>query len=178
MPEPTASSEVPINRVRRRDRAVEDPAWIRAFLAKAPYGVVATESQGQPFMNPVLFAYDQESNSLVFHTSRAGRIYANIAANPRVCFCVSEMGRLLPAGRAAGFDVEYSSVVIHGRARVLDDEGETLRGLRLLLSKYFPDLKYGKDYAEAPPADIARPAVYRVDIDSWSGKRNIAPSET
>ena len=33
---------LPPNRVRRHDRAVEDDAWIRAFLHRAPWGVLAT----------------------------------------------------------------------------------------------------------------------------------------
>jgi nitroimidazol reductase NimA-like FMN-containing flavoprotein (pyridoxamine 5'-phosphate oxidase superfamily) len=167
----------PINRVRRRDRAVEDEEWIRSFLRQAGYGVVATESEGQPFINPLIFVYEEESNSVYFHTGRAGRIFANIAKNPRVCFNASRMGKLIPAGKASGFDVEYESVIVFGRAHVLDDEGEALRALRLLLDKYFPELHYGEDYKAIAAGDLRRAAVYRLDIECWSGKRNAARSE-
>lgn len=162
----------PINRVRRRDRAVEDDDWIRAFLDDARYGVVATESDGQPFLNPVLFVYDEGAKAIHFHTAREGRIFANIAANPRVCFNVCRMGDLIADTAAWRFDVAYDSVVVFGRATVLSHREEAIRALRLLLTKYFPHLRYGVDYAAITPEQLARTAVCRLDIEGWSGKRN------
>jgi nitroimidazol reductase NimA-like FMN-containing flavoprotein (pyridoxamine 5'-phosphate oxidase superfamily) len=162
----------PINRVRRRDRAVEDDAWIRAFLQQARYGVVATECDGQPFMNPVVFAYDQETHAIYFHTGRAGRIFANISRNPRVCFNASRMGAVIPAATSAGCDVEYESVVVFGKAEVLSDAAEATHALRLLLEKYDPERKYGVDYQPITPEQLARTAAYRVRVEAWSGKRN------
>jgi nitroimidazol reductase NimA-like FMN-containing flavoprotein (pyridoxamine 5'-phosphate oxidase superfamily) len=167
----------PINRVRRRERAVEDEEWIRGFLREARYGVVATESGGQPFVNPLLFAYDEESNALYFHTSREGRICANIGGNARVCFCASEMGRLVSGEAACGLDVEYGSVVVFGRAEVLDDAAEAAKALRLLVEKYFPEMGSGGGRPAMKSAEVARPAVYRVRVEAWSGKRNAVDSE-
>jgi nitroimidazol reductase NimA-like FMN-containing flavoprotein (pyridoxamine 5'-phosphate oxidase superfamily) len=161
-----------INRVRRRDRAVEDDDWIRAFLRDAQYGVVATESDGQPFINPLLFVYDEETNALYFHTGRAGRIFANIAANARVCFNACRMGDLIADTEAWRFDVAYDSVIVFGKATVLADAEQATRSLRLLLAKYFPDLRYGEDYAPIAPEQLARTAVYRLEIEAWSGKRS------
>ena len=162
----------PINRVRRRDRAVEDDDWIRAFLRGARYGVVATESDGQPFINPVLFVYDEETQAIHFHTGREGRIFANIAAKPQVCFNASRMGELIADTEAWRFDVAYDSVIVFGTATVLDDAAKATRALRLLLAKYFPDLRYGEDYTPITPEQLARTAVCHLDIEAWSGKRN------
>jgi nitroimidazol reductase NimA-like FMN-containing flavoprotein (pyridoxamine 5'-phosphate oxidase superfamily) len=162
----------PINRVRRRDRAVEDDAWIRSFLQQAPYGVVATDCDGQPFTNPLLFVYDQASGAIYVHTSRAGRIFSNIRQNPRVCLNASRMGELMAKPEACEFDVEYDSVVVFGRARVLEDEAEAARALYLLIGKYFPHLRRGRDYPPLGPTRLAATAVYRLDIECWSGKRN------
>jgi len=164
----------PINRVRRRDRAVEDEDWIRSFLQQARYGVVATECQGQPFTNPVVFVYDQATHAVYFHTGRAGRIFANISKNPRVCFNASKMGAVIPSATAAGCDVEYESVVVFGKAEVLAEEAEAVYGLRLLLEKYDPSRQYGVDYQPVTPEQLARVAVYRVRVEAWSGKRNPA----
>ena len=161
-----------INRVRRRDRAVEDDGWIRAFLREARYGVVASESEGQPFTNPLLFVYDEGANAIYFHTGRAGRIFANTAANPRVCFNTCRMGELIADTEAWRFDVKYESVVVFGKATVIDEPEEATRALRLLLAKYFPHLRYGDDYAPITPEQLARTAVYRLDIAARSAKRN------
>ncbi|MFB3880173.1 MAG: pyridoxamine 5'-phosphate oxidase family protein [Armatimonadota bacterium] len=161
-----------INWIRRRDRAVEDDEWIRAFLRDARYGVVATESGGQPFTNPVLFVYDEKHNAIHFHTGRQGRIFANIAANPRVCLNACQMGRLIADTAAWRFDVAYDSVVVFGKAAALGDAEEATGALRLLLAKYFPHLRYGEDYAPITPEQLARTAVYRLEIEAWSAKRS------
>ena len=167
-----SEADCPINRVRRRDRAVEDDGWIRAFLREARYGVVASESEGQPFTNPLLFIYDEGANAIYFHTGRAGRIFANIAANPRVCFNACRMGEPIADTEAWRFDVKYESVVVFGKATVMDEPQEATRALRLLLAKYFPHLRYGEDYVPIKPEQLARTAVYRLDIAAWSAKRN------
>ncbi len=160
------------SRVLRRDRAVEDEAWIRSQLREAPYGVVATDSEHQPFINPLIFAYDEGDNAIYFHTGRRGRIFANISANPRVCFNVCRMGELIARPAAWQFDVEYDSVIVFGEARVMDDPEEARHGLKLLLAKYFPDLHYGQDYTPITTQQLGQTAVYRLEIEAWSGKRN------
>lgn len=157
--------------VRRRDRAVDDDAWIRAMLHRAPYGVLATAHEGQPFVNPNTFAYDEAANAIYLHTATEGRTRSNVEANPRVCFSVSEMGRLLPAATAVGFSVEYASVVVFGRATILTDEAEARHGLQLLLDKYFPHLRPGEHYRPVAAEELARTAVYRIEIEGWSGKK-------
>jgi nitroimidazol reductase NimA-like FMN-containing flavoprotein (pyridoxamine 5'-phosphate oxidase superfamily) len=176
MTESAHHSDQPINRVRRRDRAVEDDTWIGGFFRQAPYGVLATEAGGQPFTTPLLFVYDEQTSSLYFHTARTGRINTNLAANPRVSFCASRMGRLLHATAAAGFDVEYDSTVAFGQAALVEGE-EAERALRLLIEKYFPGLHYGQDYRPITPEQLARTAVYQIKIEAWSGKRNAADPE-
>jgi hypothetical protein len=167
-------TSLPFNQIRRKDRAVTDEAWIRAFLHRAPYGVLATVDQGQPFLHTNLFVYDEPAQALYFHTARTGRTPANVAANPQVCFSVSEMGRLLPAEVALEFSVEFAGVVLFGPVTILADQAEKQHGLQLLLDKYFPHLQPGPDYRPITPEELQRTAVYRLDIEQWSGKQKKA----
>ncbi len=171
-----SNSQEPINRVRRRDRAADDE-WIRRFFKQASYVTVATECDGQPFINPVVFAYDAETHAIYFHTGRAGRIFGNISRNPKVCVCASAMGSIIPSARAAGYSVEYESAIAFGEAEVLEDEEEALRAMRLLMEKYAPDREYGVDYQPITPDQLARAAIYRVRVKAWSGKRNAGKPE-
>jgi nitroimidazol reductase NimA-like FMN-containing flavoprotein (pyridoxamine 5'-phosphate oxidase superfamily) len=157
--------------VRRQDRAVEDEAWIRAFLHRAPVGTLATVRNGQPFIHMNLFAYDEARHCLYLHTARQGRTPSNIEHNAAVCFSVMEMGRLLPADVALEFSVEYASLIVFGRASLVTDEAEAARGLQLLLDKYAPHLRPGQDYRPPIESEIKRTAVFRIDIDAWSGKK-------
>ncbi len=160
-----------LTHIRRQDRAVDDEAWIMAFLQAAPVGVLATVNDGQPFINSNLFVYDAAAHAIYLHTARTGRTRANIEADDRVCFHVFEMGRLLPADTALEFSVEYGGVTVFGRGRVVDDPAEASHGLQLLLDKYFPHLRPGVDYRPITDDELARTTVYRIDIAAWSGKR-------
>ena len=174
---PRDYSELPHHQIRRRDRAVEDEQWIRAFLHRAPVGVLATVHDGQPFVNTNLFVYDEAAHAVFVHTARTGRTPSNLSAPARICFSVSEMGRLLPAPEALHFSVEYASVVVFGEASAVPDAGEAGRALQLLLDKYAPHLRPGHDYRPVHPDEIAQTSVFRIDITSWSAKRKEAPPD-
>ena len=156
--------------VRRKDRAVDDDVWIVAFLQRAPMAQLATVHDGQPFIHSNLFAYDEAAHAVYMHTAPVGRTRSNVEGDERACLSVSEMGRLLPSREALMMSVEYEGVAIFGRARVLSDDAERERGLRLILDKYFAHLAYGADYRAITPDELARTTVYRIDIDTWSGK--------
>lgn len=168
---------IPYVPVRRKDRAVVDEAWIAALLDRAPFGVLATVQDGQPFLNANLFAYDREQQVLYLHTARHGQTRTHVETDERVCFTVNEMGRLLPARVALDMSVEYASVVIFGKAAIITGDTEARHGLQLLLDKYFAHLHPGEDYRPIQPEELARTAVYRVTIESWSGKQKQAPAD-
>lgn len=160
--------------VRRKDRGVADDGWIREMLRTAPFGVLATAHDGQPFVNSNLFAYAEGEHTIYMHTARTGRTSSNVGAEERVCFTAFEMGRLLPAPRAFNLSVEYAGVVVFGRAGVLEGESDKRQGLDLLARKYFAHLQPGADYEPPSPDELALTSVYRIEIDSWSGKRKSA----
>ncbi|MFQ5537967.1 MAG: pyridoxamine 5'-phosphate oxidase family protein [Gemmatimonadota bacterium] len=167
----------PRTKLRRKDREMDD-AWIRAFLAVAPWGQLATaDVDGQPFLNANLFVFEPGRRCIYLHTARTGRTRENVEANPRVSFSVQTMGRLLPALEALEFSVEYAGVVCFGRIGVVGDGREAQAALRLLLEKYAPHLEYGADYRAITPEEMDRTAVYRLDIEAWSGKRKIAAED-
>ena len=162
-------------RMRRHDRAM-DEAWIRDFLAAAPVGVVATVSDGQPFLNSNLFAYDPSRHAIFIHTARSGRTRSNIEGDRRVAFTAYEMGRLLPAPTALEFSVEYSGVVAFGTACIVQDPAEAEEGLQRLLDKYAPHLRPGRDYRPITAEEMDRTSVMRIDVEAWSGKhKQVAP---
>lgn len=163
--------------VRRKDRAVDDPAWIRAFLLRAPFGYLASVADGQPFINANLFLYDEAAHAIYLHTARQGRTRHNLEQASRVCLTVAAMGRLLPADTALEFSVEYGSVVIFGTGAVVSDADEARRALQALLDKYAPHLRPGRDYRATTDQELARTSVYRVSIDEWSGKRKVVEDD-
>jgi nitroimidazol reductase NimA-like FMN-containing flavoprotein (pyridoxamine 5'-phosphate oxidase superfamily) len=170
-------SEISLSQIRRQDRAVEDDAWIMAMLRRAPYGSLATAIDGQPCVKPTLFVFDEAAHVIYTHGAREGRTAANLDANPRVCFSVSEMGRFLPGERAKGFALEYAGVVVFGKVSIIGGEEEARHGLELLLDKYAPHLHSGEDYQPMTSEEVNMTNVYRIDIEQWSGKKREADSD-
>ncbi len=167
---------IAINQPLRQDRA-QNEAWIKAFLQNVPFGTLATENKGQPFIKPTSFAYAEAENAIYIHGALVGRMRTNLESNPRVSFCVAEMGRLLPADTAMEVGVEYASVVVFGKAELLKDAEQARHGLQLLLDRYFPQLKPGVDYREIIPEELDITSVYRIAIESWSGKEDHARAD-
>jgi nitroimidazol reductase NimA-like FMN-containing flavoprotein (pyridoxamine 5'-phosphate oxidase superfamily) len=164
-------SDKPAHEIRRRDKAQDDD-WIRAFLHAGAWGALATVSGGQPFINTNLYTYDEDGHAIYLHTARLGRTRSNIEEGGPICFSVSEMGRLLPAEIALEFSVEYAGVTVFGRGSVVEDDDEKRRALQLVLDKYAPHLEPDHDYRSANQEELDRTSVFRIDIESWSGKKN------
>lgn len=159
--------------LRRRDRGKDD-AWVAAFLKRASHGFLATVGhERQPFLNSNLFVYDGSGGGrrIYLHTHRTGRTRDNLEAAAKVAFSAVAMGRLLPAPEALEFSVEYAGVVAFGRGRVVEDAEEARAALQMLLDKYAPHLKPGIDYRPTTDDELGRTAVYRIDIETWSGKQ-------
>lgn len=156
----------------RRPEYRREDAWIREFLRQGMIAHVGHLSNGQPFITPTNYWFDEERHQLVFHSNIAGRVRSNLEHNPRVCVEVSEFGRLLPANTALEFSIQYRSVLVYGEAAILSDPEEQERAMYGLIGKYFPLLTPGKEYRPIQPKELARTSVYAVKIDAWTGKEN------
>jgi uncharacterized protein len=175
MHEPNPSPEsIP---VRRKDREVTDEAWIDEMLTRSAVGILAMVRDGEPAVNMNIFVYAAAERCIYLHTAHTGHTRESVEASPRVSFCVSEMGRLLPAMYAKNFSVEYASVVAHGVAEIVTDEAEAGRALQLLMDKYAPHLRVGTHYRAVQGYEVQQTTVYRIRIDRWSAKRKVAPAD-
>lgn len=163
-------TENELTKIRRQDRAITEDAWIADFLQKADYGVFATCKDEQPFTVARNFAYDPQKHVIYFHGARKGRTFENVGDGVAVNLNVSEMGEWIIADRAMNFGVKYKGVVVFGRLRVVEGAEEVKYGLQLIMDKYFPHLRPGRDYEATTDEDLKVTAVFRVDIEAWSGK--------
>ncbi|MBL8045523.1 MAG: pyridoxamine 5'-phosphate oxidase family protein [Anaerolineales bacterium] len=163
----------PANQQRRKEHARDD-AWTRAFLHRAQIGHMVTVWESQPFINPSTFWYDEANNKIIFHSNLVGRMRANAEHSDKVTFEASEFGRLLPSNVALEFSIQYASVIVYGRLRVLEDLAEKEQALYGLIGKYFGNMTAGKEYRPITETELKRTSVYAIEIESWSGKENWA----
>lgn len=171
MPRDYALNHTPPEYMHRPAYACDD-GWIASFLDRIQVGYVATRWDQQPFITPVTFWFDRDQRMIAFHTNLTGRLRANSTRHSRVCFAASETGKLLPSNIALEFSIQYASVVAFGKIHIVAESTEQRRILTALVGKYFPDLNPGVDYRPITENELNRTAVYRIEIERWSGKRN------
>ncbi len=73
---------------------------------------------------------------------------------------------------ALEFSLQYESVVVFGKVRIVDEQEEQEYALNSLLRKYFPEMQPGREYRPIIDEELMRTSVYAIQVESWSGKRN------
>ena len=149
-----------------------DDDWIRSFLHRAQVGHIASAREGQPFLNPTTFWFDEDRHRIIFHSNIAGRIRSNMENNPKVCFEASEMGKLLPSNVALEFSLQYRSVIVFGTVHLISDPKEARQVLHGLIRKYFPLMTPGQEFRAITDKELRATSVYAIRIEEWSGKEN------
>lgn len=166
--------------IRYQGKAVSDPDWIPEFLATQETGVLGLVDDDTPHLVTQLFVYDDDEGAIFMHGAQAGRAYGIVedADRPRASFTTSEKGRYIPAEEPVNFTVEYSSVVAYGTIELLHHDEGKRRVLEQFMQKYAPQLTEGEEYEAMTEESIGRTAVYRLDVESWSGKSGWKDPET
>lgn len=166
--------------IRYQGKAVNDSDWMLQFLSDQETGVLGLIDDETPHLVTQLFVYDDDEGAIFMHGAQAGRAYGLIENGDRLraSFTTSEKGRYIPADEPVNFTVEYSSVVAYGTIDLLTGEVEKRRVLEKFMQKFAPQLTEGEDYKEMTEESVGRTAVYRLNVDSWSGKKGWKDPDT
>jgi len=147
--------------MRRKDKAMPDGDII-GLLQNGEYGFLSTvDGYGQPYGVPL--NYVLMNNFIYFHCALEGHKLDNLAANPKVSFCVVGRTNVLPAE----FSTEFESVIVFGGASVIDGE-ERYQALTGLVEKYAPEfVSEGSAYIEKFDSQTH---VVRIEVERMTGK--------
>jgi len=156
----------------RRGSFKQNDDWVRDLIKRLPLGYFATRWEDQPFVHPMTYVYVEEKHCIYMHGSTVGRRKANTDRHEKMCFCASEMGKLLPSNQALHFSAQFRSVMAFGDIRHVAEGDEQKEALYALIDKYFSPMKLNKDYSPIRPEDLKRTTVYALDISTWSGKEH------
>ncbi len=156
--------------MRREKKEIKDRSVINHILATAPVGRLGTLGQGgYPMIKPLNFVHIGEC--LYFHSAMEGEKIEDIRRDNRVCFEVDVPVRYIKAktNPCSAF-YQYRSVIIRGRASIIEDMKEKRQALTVLMEKYQPE----GGYDDFPEGKIAITAVVRIDIEEMAGKEDLA----
>ena len=147
---------------------ITDRQGMESLLQEALVGCLATVGpDGSPYITPLHFVYHQ--GKIYCHCAFEGRKIDNIRADPRVCFEVHELIKIVQSQRACDFGTRYRSVLVFGRARSLPDVDEKVTVLTALAEKYA-----GGQIVQPPTPERAKGTeVVEITIEEMTGKRNV-----
>jgi nitroimidazol reductase NimA-like FMN-containing flavoprotein (pyridoxamine 5'-phosphate oxidase superfamily) len=113
------------------ERKVIDPILDEGFICHVGFVV-----DGQPFVIPT--GYARVGDSVLIHGSQASRMLRALGEGIEVCVTVTLIDGLVLARSAFHHSMNYRSVVIFGRATVVEDPSEKLAALRALSEHMIP----------------------------------------
>jgi nitroimidazol reductase NimA-like FMN-containing flavoprotein (pyridoxamine 5'-phosphate oxidase superfamily) len=168
-------SEMPTPRtrvVREAERAVYDRETAYRILDEGFLCHVGFVVEGQPFVIPT--SYGRKDDVLYIHGSAASRMLRNMKESLPVCITVTLLDGLVLARSVFNHSMNYRSVVILGKATLVDQPEEKLEALRLLSEHIIP----GR-WAEARQPnekELKATSVLRIPIEEFSSKVRSGPA--
>src|ERR1700742_4875817 len=127
----------PRTKVRRLSkRAVYDKAQVHAILDEGFLCHVGFARDNQPFVIPTLYARSGET--IYMHGSGASRMLKTLAQGVDVCVTVTLVDGYVLARSAFHHSMNYRSVTILGRARLVLDLEEKLQALQTITDHVVP----------------------------------------
>lgn len=118
------------------DRGHYDRETIYPILDEAFICHVGYVFDGQPYVIPTGFA--RIGNDLYIHGSSASRMLRNLSKGIDVCVTVTLIDGLVLARSAFHHSINYRSVVILGKARLVEDQDEKNRALEVFTEHVVP----------------------------------------
>ena len=112
---------------------------MKELLEDVEYGTLALCLDGQPYSVPLNFVHDE--GSIYFHGKKGGRKMLAILSNPRVSFSVVKNYSIIPSyfsttkGLASPATQFFKSAIFEGVAEIIEDRGEKILALSLLMKK-------------------------------------------
>jgi hypothetical protein len=155
--------------MRRPERELKSEETIKALLERLHVGRMATiNSEGFPVIKPVNYLY--RDGKVYIHSSQKGEKIEDIRRGSPVCFEVDDpIAYLAAAGPACGAGYFYRSIIIKGRAALVEDRHQKVEVLEKLMEKYQPEGGYGAISEEI----LEKTAVIEISADEITGKEKL-----
>ena len=134
------------------------------ILKEEPRGVLSVFGEdGYPYGMPLNHWYCEEDGRLYFHGGTSGHKIDAIRSNEKVSYCVYDSG----FRKEGDWALNIKSVVVFGRAEIVEDAQRALDISRALSYKFTDDESYIEEELRHAGGKVL---VFSVTIDHMSGK--------
>lgn len=157
--------------VREADRAVYDREAAYRILDEGFLCHVGFVVDGQPFVIPT--SYARKDDNLLIHGSAASRMLRQMKESVPVCITVTLLDGLVLARSIFNHSMNYRSVVVLGKAALVDDPAEKLEALRQLAEHIIPGR--WADSRQPNERELKATSVLRLPIEEFSAKVREGP---
>lgn len=156
---------------RHAERGVYDMEQIYSILDEGYICDLGFAVDGQPFVIPT--AYGRSGNQIYVHGSAASRTVRSLAGGIDVCLAVTLVDGFVLARSAFRHSINYRSVVIMGKARLVTDRTEKMGALRCFTNHLVP----GRWEEVRPPneTEMMSTSVLSLPLDEVSAKVRSGP---
>ncbi len=158
--------------VRRREKAITDPAEMLEVLRAGSYMTLAMCKDNEPYLATLNYVLDEAKRCLYFHCAAKGKKLEYWAANPIVWGQVLEDRGYL-AGECS---YAYRTVQFRGRVEYFAGREEKYAALRMMIDRLEPQpAVVRKEMLENNPLD--KVIVGCIHIEDMSGKISPPPKK-
>jgi uncharacterized protein len=162
----------PRTRVRRLPkRAAYDKTRIHEILDEGFLCHVGFSVDAQPYVIPTLYA--RSGDQLYLHGSGVSRMVKELAQGVDVCVTVTLVDAYVLARSAFHHSMNYRSVVVLGRTRLVSGSEERLEALRLITNHIVPGR--WEEVREPNELEMRQTAVLALPLEEASAKIRVGP---
>lgn len=152
-------------------RGIYDRELISQILDEGFICHVGFVLDGQPFVIPT--GYARVGDSLIIHGSQASRMLRALGQGIDVCLTVTLVDGLVLARSAFNHSMNYRSVVVFGRVKVVEEPVEKLAALRALSEHMIPGR--WDDVREPNEREVQQTTVLLLPLTEASAKVRTGP---
>jgi nitroimidazol reductase NimA-like FMN-containing flavoprotein (pyridoxamine 5'-phosphate oxidase superfamily) len=153
------------------ERGKYDKEIIHSILDEGLVCHVGVAVEDQPFVIPMNYA--RSGDKLIVHGSRGSRLMSALKNGAEVCVVVTHIDALVLARSAFHHSVNYRSVVIFGKANVIEDDDTKIA----IFKEFFEHVLPGRweDVRKPNNKELAQTELIEISLDEASAKIRTGP---
>ena len=152
--------------MRRKDREVTDINDLLSIVEECRICHLGLIDDKGMYIVPLNYGYEyiNQRLNLYFHSAHVGRKIDAIINNPNVCIEMDCDHRLIEGEKACDYSFGFKSIIGNGKASIVSDYNEKLKGLSLLM-KHETQREF-----EFDEKMVNQVSVIKVDVTEFTGK--------
>lgn len=152
--------------MRRKDREVTDINDLLSIVEECRICHLGLIDDKGMYIVPLNYGYEyiNQRLNLYFHSAHVGRKIDAIINNPNVCIEMDCDHRLIEGEKACDYSFGFKSIIGNGKASIVSDYNEKLKGLSLLM-KHETQREF-----EFDEKMVNQVSVIKVEVIEFTGK--------